>query len=372
MLQIFNLFKEDEKRFFSIGALILTLGLLMVYSSSYIFALEIYDYSSYFFTRQIVNILAGLCLFILVSQTKFDFWVKYAHSISIFLLFLVVFTFLPGIGVSIKGSSRWLNLFFAQFQPGELLKYTTVLMSVKFVTEFRKYELKEMLNQLSILFSPVFLLVLQPDFGTFFICFAVIVFVGFVSDFPRRVFYSVFFSLSIIGTIILTMADYRVQRLLTFLDPWKNPRSSGFQIIQSYLAFSNGGLFGLGIGNSTEKLLYLPEAHNDFIFSVVGEEFGFIGVCVLVFLYASLVFYGFKLALNFKENATQLVISGIIFLIGLQAVFNMGVVLGLLPTKGLNLPFFSYGGSSLICNFFGLGLIVSALKKKYQAEQACS
>lgn len=359
-------FKEDEKIFFSIFAIILSLGLLMVYSSSYIFAVESFGQSNYFFTRQIINALIGFIIFFFISQTKFEFWIKYARQINFLACFLIILTFIPKIGISIKGSNRWLNLIFVQFQPGEFLKYSTVLMASRFVLNFKSFENKMMIKESLTLLAPIFLLALQPDFGTFIICFSVIVFVCFVSEFPRKIFYSLFFSGVLLGSFILTMADYRVKRMLTFLDPWKNPRSSGFQIIQSYLAFSNGGIFGLGIGNSNEKLLYLPEAHNDFIFSVVGEEFGFLGVGVVVSLFVCLVFYGFKIALSFKKEAVQLVISGIVFLIGLQAMFNMGVVLGLLPTKGLNLPFFSYGGSSLICNFFGLGLIVAGINNKYE------
>ena len=366
MFTVLKNFKEDEKIFFSIADIILCLGFIMVYSSSYIFAVESFGQSYYFFLRQIINGLIGGGLFLLISKTKFDFWIKYANYVHIFACILVLSTFLPGVGVSIKGSSRWLNLVFVQFQPGELLKYTTVLMASRFVLKFSEMPINQLFKELISLFFPIFLLALQPDFGTFIICFSIIIFIGFISDFPRKIFYSFFLAGTLLGTFILTLADYRVQRMLTFLDPWKNPRSSGFQIIQSYLAFSNGGLFGLGIGNSNEKLLYLPEAHNDFIFSVVGEEFGFIGVLVIVSLFVSLIFYGFKIAISFKKEAAQLIISGVVFLIGLQAMFNMGVVLGLLPTKGLNLPFFSYGGSSLICNFFGLGLIVSGLKNKYE------
>ena len=370
MSEIIRVLKEEEKVFFSLASVILILGLVMVYSSSYIFAVEVYGKSSYFFVRQVINAVLGVGVFFLISMTKFKFWLKYAPAFNIFCFSLILFTFLPGIGVSIKGSSRWINLFFTQFQPGELLKYSTIIMSTYFFLGHKKMEPNEILKSLAILFAPIFLLTLQPDFGTFIICLSIVIFICFISDFPRKIFYSLFFSSTILGAIILSMADYRVRRLLAFLDPWKNPRSSGFQIIQSYLAFSNGGLFGLGIGNSNEKLLYLPEAHNDFIFSVVGEEFGFLGVLVLVALYVSLVFYGFKMVLHFKNGYVQSIISGIVFLIGLQAMFNMGVVLGLLPTKGLNLPFFSYGGSSLICNFFGLGLIVSGIRHFRHEEKS--
>jgi cell division protein FtsW len=187
-------------------------------------------------------------------------------------------------------------------------------------------------------------------------------FVGFMSSFPRRYFYCSLFIGGLAGIFILFYKAYRVKRLLTYLDPWKNAQGSGFQIIQSYMAFANGSLFGQGLGNSNEKLFYLPEAHNDFIFSVIGEEIGFIGVFLIVCLFIAFIYFGFKLVLQVRDRIGLILGASIVFVLGLQALLNMGVVLGLLPTKGLNLPFISYGGSSLICNFFGIGLLLSVIK----------
>ena len=171
------------------------------------------------------------------------------------------------------------------------------------------------------------------------------------------------------GICFLFTASYRIKRILTFLDPWKNPKTSGFQIIQSYLAFANGSLFGQGLGNSNEKLFYLPEAHNDFIFSVIGEELGFIGVFCIVILFLSALYLGFKLALQMKKRPALILASSAIFILGLQSFLNMAVVLGLLPTKGLNLPFISYGGSSLLSNFLGIGLLCSAVKYSNEMDK---
>ena len=164
------------------------------------------------------------------------------------------------------------------------------------------------------------------------------------------------------------MKAYRIERLLTYLDPWKNPKTSGFQIIQSFLAFANGGIFGQGLGNSNEKLFYLPEAHNDFIFSVIGEELGLFGVTLMVGLFMTFIYLGLKIGIRMKNRWAFILVSTVIFTIGLQALLNMGVVLGLLPTKGLNLPFISYGGSSLVSNFFGVGLILSAVNESLRKD----
>ena len=169
--------------------------------------------------------------------------------------------------------------------------------------------------------------------------------------------------LGLVGAFgIMISAPYRVKRVLTFLDPWADPRGSGFQILQSFLAFANGAFFGQGLGNSNEKLFYLPEAYNDFIFSVIGEELGFIGVLATAIMFVSFIFIGLKMAITLKSRVGSILVSTVVFAIGLQAFLNMGVVLGVLPTKGLNLPFVSYGGSSMVANLAALGLVMACIK----------
>jgi cell division protein FtsW len=167
---------------------------------------------------------------------------------------------------------------------------------------------------------------------------------------------------TIAGVAILFMQPYRVVRIMTFLDPWKNAKTSGFQIIQSYLALASGEVVGKGLGNSSEKLFYLPEAHNDFILSVIGEELGFVGVVSVVILYLLFLFLGLKAAFTIRNRLGKMLITSITFTIVLQALLNMGVVMGLLPTKGLNLPFVSYGGSSIIVNLFAIGIVLSTIR----------
>jgi cell division protein FtsW len=250
---------------------------------------------------------------------------------------------------------------FIGIQPGEFIKYTIALVAIPFFEEFDKSTTKQIINRAFVILLPLVLLVMQPDFGTFSISFLVLVFVGFYSSFNRKYFYLSSAVGVVCAGITLISQPYRVARLLTFLDPWKNPQGSGFQIIQSYMGFANGALFGKGLGNSHEKLFYLPEAHNDFIFSVIGEELGFIGVFFLVCLYAVLIYQGFRIGLEIEKKWYRLLVLTVTFTIGLQATLNMGVVLGLLPTKGLNLPFISYGGSSLLSNLFALGILFSAV-----------
>lgn len=350
------------KVFLTTLGIIITIGLIMVWSSSYILAKESFGTPYHYITRQLIYLFLAIGTAYAVSKTKHTFWLKYGYLVNIAASIIVALTIVKGIGASAKGASRWLSFGGMSLQPGEIVKFTVILSALSFFENWNKMDNKERLKHGGTLFLPLALLIKQPDFGTFFICFVTISFVCFMSSFPRKYFYYSLVGGGIGGIFVLFSQAYRVKRLLTYLDPWKNPQGSGFQIIQSYMAFAHGSAFGQGLGNSNEKLFYLPEAHNDFIFSVLGEELGFVGVFLLIALFVAFIYFGFKLALQIKDRVSIIMASSIVFVLGLQALLNMSVVLGLLPTKGLNLPFVSYGGSSLLCNFFGIGLLLSVIK----------
>ncbi|MDP7321246.1 MAG: putative lipid II flippase FtsW [Bacteriovoracaceae bacterium] len=357
---------EKVKKYFLVNiSLIVILGIVMVYSASYIYSKENFGTSTYFFFKQLTYLLLGVSFAFGISKTKMSFWYKNIYWFNGIMIFMLFLTLTP-LGLSIKGSQRWLSFGLFNFQPGEFVKYTVCLASIFYFNNFSIYTTKQKLQNSLHFLIPLVLLLLQPDFGTFSITAILVLFSCFLSDFPRKYFIALLFSGIAAGGSLLFAAPYRVKRLLVFLDPWSDPQNSGFQIIQSYLAFANGHIFGQGIGNSNEKLFYLPEAHNDFIFSVIGEELGFLGVCLVVVLFSSFTFLGFKLALTPKSKINQQIMSCLIFSISLQAFLNMGVVLGLLPTKGLNLPFISYGGSSLFANMVAIGIIISCMKIKSQ------
>lgn len=354
---------EKLTNYFLINVFFLILfGVIMVFSASYMYATENMGSSYFFLFKQLIFITLGILLALVFSRLKILYLYKQAYKINAFFGFLVTLTLIPGLSVVIKGSKRWLNLGFMNLQPGEFLKYTLMLAAIRYFENFNNYSPKQRVIYLSGLIYPLGVFILQPDFGTFFISSLIIGFIAYLSSFPRRYFYSAVLMGGIVAFGILISAPYRVKRLLTFLDPWKDPRGSGFQVIQSFLAFANGSFFGQGLGNSNEKLFYLPEAYNDFIFSVVGEELGFIGVVVTVLMFISFIFIGLKMAISLKSRVGSIMISTIIFTIGFQAFMNMGVVLGVLPTKGLNLPFISYGGSSMVANLAALGLVFACIK----------
>jgi cell division protein FtsW len=354
---------EKLTSYFLINIFFLTLfGVIMVFSSSYMYATENMSNSYFFLSKQLVFILLGLLVALLFSKLKILFLYKHAYKINLFFSFILTLTLVPGIGIMMKGSRRWLNLGFMNLQPGELLKYTMMLAAIRYFENFNNYTVKQRMIYLMGILYPLAVFILQPDFGTFFIAAMIIGFIAFLSSFPRKYFYLSLITGFIGATGILVSAPYRMKRVLTFLDPWTDPLGSGFQVIQSFLAFANGSVLGQGLGNSKEKLFYLPEAYNDFIFSVVGEELGFFGVAVTALMFVSFIFIGLKIAITVKSRVGSIMIAAIVFSIGFQAFLNMGVVLGVLPTKGLNLPFISYGGSSMVANLAALGLVFACLK----------
>jgi cell division protein FtsW len=354
--------EHQLKYFLGILGIIVLLGVIMVYSSSYIYAKELFGSSAHYFYRQLIYIVVSVAMAFTLWKTKVSFWFKYGwffHGVVIGLLGL---THTQSYSNAAKGASRWLALSGFTFQPGELIKYTLVLVACQFFHEFSSYNRDKRITYALMFLVPAGLLLAQPDFGTFSICALILGIACFYSDFPRKYMYSAIITGILVIIPILISKPYRVRRLFSYLDPWKNPQTSGFQIIQSYLAFAHGSLFGQGLGNSNEKLFYLPEAHNDFIFSVIGEELGFFGVALVVALFIAFLFLGFKIALQMSEKKSFLLVASLVTTLGVQITFNMGVVLGLLPTKGLNLPFISSGGSSMLANFFCIGLILSAVR----------
>lgn len=372
--KLYNLLVSDEQsleqhyqRYFILALTsILLIGLMMVYSASYIYAKEKFGSSTHFVLKQFIFMMMGIFAAIVLSKTKFNFWFRYSFYVHGFLGLIIFLTLVPGVAVSIKGSARWINLGGFLFQPGELLKYSSLLASVFYFQHFTLWQPKQRAIYSTVLLAPIMALVFQPDFGMFMLCLMNVFFICYLSPFPRKIFYGLL-GLSLLScSLILVAAPYRVQRLMSYLDPWSDPRGAGFQIVQSFLAFAKGSVLGAGLGNSNEKLFYLPEAHNDFILSVIGEELGLLGVTVVVVLFFILVFLGLKLAMSIKDYARSMFATGAIFAIGIQMFLNAAVVMGLLPTKGLTLPFISYGGSALISNLLLIGMFFSCLKYEHR------
>jgi cell division protein FtsW len=341
---------------------LLGIGLVQVYSSSFIFAIESRGDGLYFFKRQLFFSLVAIGVLMTTAQIPFKWIQKYGWILWIFAGLGAAATMVPGLGIRAGGAARWLNLPGGMvFEPSELLKISLSLLLATFFS--RKFEgLGEMdwPVRAAVFCIPLLVVLRQPDFGTFAICSAVFVAILFAFGLRWRYVIATF-AVAIPSFYLLVMkVEYRRNRILAFLDPWADPEQKGFQVIQSMLGFQSGGMTGVGLGQGQAKLFFLPEAHTDFTMAVLGEEMGFVGFLVVVGLYGYLVFRGLQLAARSEDRYSKVLALGLSLTFAFSVFINMGVVMGLLPTKGLTLPFLSYGGSSLMmsCLLFGLLLNV--------------
>ena len=341
---------------------LVSLGIVMVYSASFAIAGERFRDAYHFLKKQAMAAGLGMVLMILAAKLDYHRWQALAIPLLVLSAGLLGILIFPGLRHEVGGSARWLKFSFLSFQPAELAKLALVIYLARSLTkkEGRMQSLKVGVLPHFIVLGVLFVLVLkQPDFGTG-VVFATLVFILlFVAG--ARVLYLGAAVMAAVPVLfyIATRAHYRMGRLLAFLDPWKDPSDSGFQIIQSFLAFGAGKQFGVGLGEGHQKLFYLPEVHTDFIFSVIGEELGLLGVTVVIGLFVFLTWRGFRACFRAADLFGSYLALGVTLLIAVQALLNMGVVMGLLPTKGATLPFVSYGGTSLMINLMALGILLN-------------
>jgi len=347
--------------------ILLGIGLVAIYSSSSFLADHKLQDSYFYLKRQALFALTGLFLLIIVKNIPVELYRKLVYPGLIISFLLLIMLFIPDFGKNVNGASRWLNLGGFTLQPSELVKlslavYMAYSMSKKGnnMSSFSK----GLLPHLLIVGAFMFMILIQPDLGTTVILGCWLMILLFVAGLNLfQLFAMVVISCPMVIWLI-THAEYRLKRLSAFINPWEDPQGLGFQIIHSFLAFGSGGFLGVGLGNSKQKLLYLPEPHTDFIFSILAEELGLIGVIIIILLFSVLIIRGVKIALDASDLYSSYLALGITALLGLQVVINMGVVMGLLPTKGLTLPLLSYGGSSLMVNLISIGMLMSISARK--------
>lgn len=332
---------------------LMSIGLIMVSSASVSFAAAVYQDAWFFGKRHLVYIAMGLVLAIIVVCIPMSVWQKYSGHLLLISLFLLVIVLIPGIGKKVNGSQRWLNMGLINIQVSEIAKFCAVIFFASFFA--RRYQelhfgWQGFLKPLLVVGLFAGLLLLEPDFGATVVLSATVFAMMFIAGVKIMHF------LLLIGIgvgslgLVAILSPYRMQRLVTFLDPWADQFDTGYQLTQSLIGFGRGEWFGLGLGNSLQKLFFLPEAHTDFIFAIIAEEFGLIGALIVIGLFAALIWRIVTIA---KENLaagkmfSALACFGVGTLFALQVFINIGVASGLLPTKGLTLPFISYGGSSL-------------------------
>jgi cell division protein FtsW len=351
----------DARLLFAVLALV-GIGIVMVYSASSAVAVKKFGNDAFFLKRQAVFAGLGIVVLVVCSHIPFRLYRPLTYPLLMMSLGLLWAVHISGWGVSAGGSLRWLRLGPVTFQPAEAARLALIIFLAYSLTKKQ-----DSIRIFSIGFLPHLLilvlfsipLLLQPDFGSVVIFTALTWLMMFVAGVPLRHLMSVLLLVLPAGGFLMIHAAYRIKRLLSFLDPWQYPAGEGYQIIHSLMAFGTGGWWGTGIGKGYQKLFYLPEPHTDFIFAVIGEEMGFWGVLIVLGLFSVILWRGFRIACGCTDHFGMLTAMGITFAMALQVSINMGVCLGLLPTKGLTLPFLSYGGTSLLLNMAGIGILMN-------------
>lgn len=350
--------RKDLTKINVIAITLIIFGLLFVYSASSVYAFTLHADAHFFIKKQILGLFLGFFAFGVIQHIPAVFFKKYAYFFLMIATLLTGLTLVSSLARHIHGSSRWLVLKGFSFQPSELLKIVWILGLSRFFSQsIKKISKKKISVALGTIGCISIILLLQPDFGSTMTLWIMTVFLFFIAYGKWRSILICFSAtIPFIGYLIVRY-PYRLQRVLTFLNPWDDAKGTGFQIIQSLVAVGSGGLFGVGIAHSKQKLFYLPMQHTDFIFSIIAEETGFLGSIIVCTLFIAFLYYGLKIAFQFNDPFYQLTTCGFILLISLQAMLNIAVCIGLLPTKGLGLPFISYGNSALLSNCILIGLI---------------
>jgi cell division protein FtsW len=349
-----------------IGAVLglIIIGLMMVASSSVMISTKYYHQPFHFLIRQFIYLFAGLIVALIVMRIDSSFWQKYSIPLLFICFMMLLVVLIPGIGRSVNGSRRWLSLGPIGIQVSELAKLTMIFYVSGYLVRQKKTIDKSIvgfIKPMIILLLFGILLLIEPDFGATVVIAGTVMAMLFLAGVKLRYY------IGLLLTVICSLAGlaisspYRVARLTAFLDPWADQYNSGYQLTQSLIAFGRGGWYGVGLGDSVQKLFYLPEAHTDFLFAVLAEELGLIGIFIVLLLYSIVVIRGLMIGFTACYQ-TRLFAAftayGLTFWLGLQAAINMGVNSGLLPTKGLTLPMLSYGGASIVINCMVIALLL--------------
>lgn len=346
--------------------LLLSLGLVMVYSASVAIAESEYGESGsyYYLVRHSIYLLVGLSIGFFAFQFPMRAWRAYCPYLLLVGIALLVLVLMPGIGREINGSQRWISLGIVNFQPSELMKLLMVIYVADYVVRKMAYldHWRKGVLPIMVMISLIgFLLLREPDYGAFVVVTGIAVAIMFMGGMNLKLFVGVTGLLVACLSLLIVTVGYRSSRIDGFLDPWADPYGKGYQLSHALIAFGRGEWLGVGLGGSVEKLFYLPEAHTDFMFAVLAEELGFVGVATVMALFACIVVRAFiigRVAAMLENYFSALVAQGIGVWLGFQAFINMGVNMGILPTKGLTLPLMSFGGSSIVVTCIALAVLL--------------
>ena len=350
---------------------LLSWGTVMIYSTGGVYADLQYNDGQYFLYRHLIHMLVGLAVMGVALIVNYHKWQQYSIWFMLAMLVLLILVLIPEIGHEVKGGRRWLRIGSFSLQPAELLKVVLIIYVASYLE--RKQELlasffRGLTPNFIVTGIYLFLVLLQPDFGTVVLIATTILLMLYVGGGRPIHIATSLIGVGIIGGLLIASHTYRVRRMLAFLNPWDDPQNSGFQIIQSFIALGTGGWLGRGLGESLQKRLFLPDAHTDFIFAIIGEELGFLWICVLIILFVVFIWRGYWIAWNAQDAFGKHLAFGATTILSLQIILNLFVVVGLLPTKGLPLPFISYGGTSLVVAMFLTGLLLNISGSLHSTE----
>lgn len=364
---VYKKHNTDLYIFLSICAILIVIGLIFIYSSSSVYGLEKFGSSQYFVKKQCLGLLVGIVGLIICRITPLWFIQKIVPLGFAFSIALTIMTLVPHFGMTLNGSHRWLRLGGFVFQPSELLKMSFIAY-IGYLISKKQHRIVSLtqgyLPLLITLGITAAVLLKQPDFGQTVTLSVTAFMLFFIAQCNTVHLLSTIGALIPAGAILILLKPYRLKRIMTFLNPWDDPQGAGFQIIQSLIAIGSGKFSGVGIAHSKQKFFYLPMQCTDFIFSIIAEETGLLGSCILISLYIAFLYFGIKLAMQMTNSFAFLTTLGFVLLTSLQSVINIYVATGLLPTKGLGLPFISYGNSALICNLCMIGLIINFMAQE--------
>ena len=333
-------------------------GIIMIYSSSNIWAEYKFNDAFKYLKMQGLFLIVGIVLMIIISKIPYKYYLDKANIILVICFVLLILVLIPGIGKIRNGSRSWFGVGGLGIQPSEFMKLALIIFISKYLHKNERNNISIKKDILPILFITLLtfgLIMLQPDFGTGVIIVMSIIGILFISGLKMK-FFIIAGLVGVVGAVVLILiAPYRFERILSFINPWVDPLGTGFQAIQSLFAIGPGGLLGLGLGNSIQKHFYLPEPQTDFIFAIISEEFGFLGVLIVSALFLTIIYRGMKISLNAKDLFSKYLSFGITFSLAFQALLNLMVVVSLIPITGVTLPFLSYGGSSLLITLCSMG-----------------
>jgi len=347
---------------------LVTIGIIMIYSASAIYSEDLFSDSNRFLYRQLTWAILGVCAMIIFYKFDYNKLIIPTYCGLLLAFISLILVLIPSYGIEINGARRWLSLGFFQFQPSESAKLFITCYLAYFMSknQDRIHEFKKTLLPLFVVLGIYFgLIILEPDLGSVIIMAGIVV--GLLYLAGARILHLFLMGLSTLPILYIFIwnVKYRRDRVLSFLEPEKDPLNTGFQLIQSKIAIASGQLTGCGLGDSVQKLRYLPEAHTDFIYSILCEEMGFMGGCTVIILYCVFAWRGMLIAKHAENYFGLLLAAGITLMISIQAFTNMAVVMGTFPTKGLALPLISSGGSSLITNMVGIGILLNISRNTY-------